>query len=74
MEMVGLLGVTAIDCNTAAVTVNVVDPLIPPRAALMVEVPALTPVASPAVVIVATAVVPEVQVTWLVRFCVEASE
>ncbi len=40
----------------------------------MVDVPVATAVARPAVVIVATDVVAEAQVTWLVRFCVELSE
>ena len=40
----------------------------------MVEVPVATPVARPAAVIVATEVVAEAQVTWLVRFWVELSE
>ena len=40
----------------------------------MLEVPVATAVASPAAVMVATEVVAEAQVTWLVRFCVELSE
>ena len=39
-----------------------------------VDVPVVIPVASPAAVIVATDVVDEVQVTWLVRFCMLESE
>ena len=74
LAMLGLAGVTAIDCRTAAVTVSTVEPVTPPSVALMVEVPAATPVASPAAVMVATEVVAEAQVTWLVRFCVELSE
>ena len=58
---------------TAAVTVRTVEPEMPVSVALMVEVPAATPVARPAAVIVATEVVAEAQVTWLVRFCVELS-
>ena len=41
---------------------------------MIVDVPAATPVASPAVLIVATDDVADAQVTWLVRFCVELSE
>ena len=70
----GFAGVTAIDWSTAAVTVITVEPLTPPSAALMEEVPVATAVASPAVVMVATEVVAEAQVTWLVRFWVELSE
>src|SRR5271166_5954489 len=72
--MLGLAGVTAIDCKAAAVTVRTVDPVMPLSVALMVEVPVATPVARPAVVIVATDVVAEAHVTWLVRFAVELSE
>ena len=64
----GFAGVTAIDCKVAAVTVNTVDPLIAPDVALIVEVPTPAPVASPAAVIVAVVVVPELQVTLDVRF------
>ena len=39
-------------------------------AAEMVLLPALTPLASPAELMVATAVFEEVHVTWLVMFCV----
>jgi hypothetical protein len=72
----GFAGVTAIDTSVGAVavTVSVVEPLIAPEAALIVLVPAATPVANPPVVIVATLVVSEVHVAVLVRFCVELSE
>ena len=63
----GFAGVTAIDCSVAAVTVNTVEPLIAPEVALIVDVPTPAPVASPAALIVATDVVPEVHVTVLVR-------
>ena len=66
----GFAGVTAIDCSAAAVTVNVVEPLTAPEVALIVLVPAATPVASPALVMVALAGVPEAHVTEEVRFCV----
>src|SRR5579871_2865800 len=66
----GFAGVTAIDFSVAAVTVNVVDPLIAPDVALIVLVPTATPVAKPPVVIVAVEVVPEAHVTDPVRFCV----
>ena len=40
-------GVTAMDASLAVVTFTVADPLTEPVAAVMVEVPAATPVASP---------------------------
>jgi hypothetical protein len=69
----GFAGVTAIDCNVAAVTVSKVEPLIDDDVAVMVEVPTPAPVARPIVLIVAVAVVPEVQVTVDVKFCVVPS-
>ena len=66
----GFAGVTAIDTSTGAVTVRFVDPLIDPEVARIVVLPVATPVASPPLVIVATAVFVELQVTELVRFCV----
>ena len=63
-------GVTAIDINVAADTVNVVLPETPPYVAVITLVPAATDVISPllpaALLIVAVAVVPLVQVTKLV--------
>jgi hypothetical protein len=69
----GFAGVTAIDCNVAAVTVSNVDPAIDDDVAVIVEVPTPAPVASPAALIVAVAVVPELHVTVPVKFCVEPS-
>jgi hypothetical protein len=66
----GFVGVTAIDCNVAAVTVNTVDPTTDPNVALIELVPTPTPVARPPVVMVAVAVVPDAHVTDAVRFCV----
>ena len=48
--------------GVAAVTVSVVDPLMEPDAAVMVVVPAATPVASPPLLMVATVVTLEVHV------------
>jgi hypothetical protein len=56
------------------VTVSVVLPVVPPRAAAMLLLPALTPVASPPALIVAIAVFDELQVTWVVMFCAVLSE
>jgi len=69
----GFAGVTEIDCSVAAVTVSKVEPLIDDDVAVMVEVPTPAPVARPAALIVAVVVVPEDQVTVLVRFCVVPS-
>jgi hypothetical protein len=69
----GFAGVTAIDCNVAAVTVSRVEPLMDDDVAVMVEVPTPAPLARPAVLIVAIAVVPELHVTVPVRFCVVPS-
>jgi hypothetical protein len=72
--IVWLAGVTAIELRVAVVTVNVVESLNPPKAALIVVVPAAIPVARPALEIVAMpdAVVPHVAED--VRSCVEPSE
>jgi len=70
----GFAGVTAMDTSVAAVTVRVVDPVMPPETALIVLVPVATPVANPPAVIVATVVVTELHVAVLVKFCVELSE
>ena len=69
----GLAGVTAMLWRVAAVTVSTVEPLTSPRVALMLDVPAATPWARPAALIVATEVVAEAQVTGPVRSAVEAS-
>ena len=59
-------------------TVRVVVPETPPVVALMVVCPAFTPVASPlvalALLMVATFLFDELQVTDFVRSCVELSE
>lgn len=62
---------TAIDCRVAEVTVSTtVFDTIPLWVALTFVVPPVRPLASPAVVIVATAVFEELQLAELVRFCV----
>ena len=58
------------DTNAGGVTVRPVEPTIEPEVACIVVLPAATPVARPAAVIVATAVLVEVQATDPVRFCV----
>ncbi len=51
-------------------TVRVVPPATPPRVAEMVVEPALTPVASPEPVMVATEVLEDTHATWPVMFWV----
>src|ERR1035441_7397924 len=53
-----------------AATVSTVDPCTEPSVAVIVLAPIPAPVASPPMVIVAFAVVPDPHVTWLVRSCV----
>ena len=66
-----MAGVTAIEVNTAAVTVNAADPLIVPEIAVIVAVPAVSVVATPVwILMVATDVFDDVQLAVLVRFCV----
>jgi hypothetical protein len=67
-EAVG--GVTEIEVRTAAVTVSVAEPLMVPDLAVIVAAPAVTPVASPVLLTVATDVFDEVQVAVFVRFWV----
>ena len=75
--ILGVVGVTVIVDRVAAVTVSVVLPETPPKVAVIVVVPAATDVARPcdppALLIVATAVLDELQVTWVVRSCVVKS-
>ena len=49
-----------IDTSVAPVTVNVAVPDVPPKSAVMVLVPVATPVATPELLMVAVAVVPDV--------------
>jgi len=67
--------VTAIDVSVGAVAVTVRDavPLMPLRDAVIVDEPAATPVARPAEVMVAVAVLEDVQVTVAVMVLVEPS-
>jgi hypothetical protein len=69
--MLTVVGVTAIDCSTAAVTVSVTPALvIPPDVAVILVVPAATPVATPLALIVAVAVLDDVHVTPVVSAAV----
>ncbi|MGD0584440.1 MAG: hypothetical protein ABSA86_01505 [Oryzomonas sp.] len=56
------------------VTVREVTPETPPNAAVIVVEPAAVAEASPLAAIVATPVLDDVQVTEVVRFCVEPFE
>ena len=71
LAMEGAAGVTAMDTRVAEVTVKVVEPETLPRVALMVVLPALTPVARPSLLaaleMLATAGAEEAQVTVVVR-------
>jgi hypothetical protein len=75
--MLGLVGVTVRETRVAGVTVSVVDADTPLKVALIVVEPALTDVASPfepaALLMVATPVDEELQVTEAVRSWVELS-
>jgi hypothetical protein len=73
LMMVGLAGVTAIDCSTALVTVMASDPVTPFSVARALKLPVATPVADPAALTTPTEGVAEDHPTWLVRFCVELS-
>ena len=64
--MLGLAGVTAMEDRVAEVTVRVVFPETLPEVAVMVAVPAATGMARPLLLTVATDVLEEAQVTWLV--------
>ena len=76
--MLGLVGVTDIDTSVAEVTASEVDPDILPDVAVIVVEPAATDVALPlepaALLMAATVVDDDFQVTDVVRFCVELSE
>jgi len=60
--------VRAIETNVGGVTVNVVEPLIEPKLALIVVMPGSDVLASPWLLMVATGVLEEFQLTALVRF------
>ncbi len=67
-------GVTAIELNVAVVTVKIVEPDLVPDVAVIVAVPTVLPVAIPGDTTVATAMVPELQVTVLLMSRVVPSE
>ena len=70
----GLVGVTAIERSTAAVTVSVAVPVTLPELAAMVVVPAALPLARPAALIVALPGSDETQATLPLRSSRELSE
>jgi len=76
--MLGLVGVTSRETSTAGVIVRVVEPNMFPDAAVIVVVSTVTEVARPcepaALLMSATFVAVDVQVTEFVRFCVVLSE
>lgn len=65
-----LAGVTARETRIGEATVKVTAPITGPAVAWIVVLPMLAPVASPAGVMLATMVLPELQETEFVRFCV----
>ena len=69
----GVGGVTAIDETVFAVTVSAAVPLMPLTVAVIVVDPAATPVASPAVLMVAVAVLDEIHVAVVVTLPVVPS-
>jgi len=75
MAMLGFAGVIAIDTSVAAVTVRAVDPDMLPEVAVIVVEPVATEVAKPfepaALLMAATVVFDELQVTAVVKFWVE---
>ena len=66
LGILGLAGITDIEERVAEVTVTVVLPRMLPEAAEMIAVPAATAVARPLLLIVATDVSEELQVTCAV--------
>jgi len=76
-RILGLLGVTVMDCSVAEVTVTVVEPEVLPKVAVMVAVPVDPAVASPfdpfVLLMSATDVADELQVTAVVKSCVRLS-
>ena len=71
---VGAKGATVMELNVAAVTVKVAEPDLPPDVAVIVAVPTDLPVATPGDTTVATARVPELQVTRLLMSTLVPSE
>jgi hypothetical protein len=75
--MLGEVGTMASAVSVAFVTCNVVEPTCPANTAPIVEVPGVSPVTipfkPPALLTVATEADEEVQVTTVVRFCVDPS-
>lgn len=73
--MLGLVGVIVIEVSVGAVTLKAAElEVIAPEVAVMEEEPILAAVAKPLLLIVATVVLDELQVTVEVIFCVELSE
>jgi hypothetical protein len=70
--MVAVGGITAIETSAFA-TVSVVEPITPLKDAVIVDIPPVTAVARPPVVIVATEVLEESQLAVEVRFLVVPS-
>lgn len=74
IEAVAGVTTIVIDDTSAGKTVKVAAPDLPPKAAVMIVVPAVTPVAMPGETTVATPGVPEVHVTLALISWLELSE
>jgi hypothetical protein len=74
LAMLGLAGVTVIELKVAAVMVSSVFPDLLPDVAVITDVPAATPVARPPILMVATPIAPDDQVTDAVISCDVPSE
>jgi hypothetical protein len=74
LAMLELSGVMRIDCKVAEVTVKIADPEAIPEVAVITDEPGEMPVTRPLAETLATAVVPEVQVTEEVMFMEVPSE
>jgi hypothetical protein len=73
-ELIMPPGRDVVEIVRGVTTVRVVLPVTPLKVAEMVVLPALTPVARPALVMVAMLVLDDAQDTWLVMFWVLLSE
>jgi hypothetical protein len=71
--MLGSAGVTAMEVTTAGVTVSVVELLMLPSVAVIIEVPVARVEANPVLDIVATVVFADAQTTEFVRFSIDPS-
>jgi hypothetical protein len=74
IAMLGCNGLTATDTSVADVAVTVIEPVIPPNVAVIVDVPAATEVTWPVTPHLAMLVFDEFHATEFVRSCMLPSE